>query len=163
MESLAAARSAASMGNEPSDAIRVVNAVLTQIDKLRHRNNVLLMATSNISQSIDVAFIGDLYVISVSAPQSSFSLSRENFKIHLFHFTCFEHITHLLFGYADRADLKLKIGLPGPYARYRILKSCIIELMRAGIIFPWESLEDLGPESPVFITVSPQGICINAP
>ncbi len=59
MESLATARSSSSMGNEPSDAIRVVNAVLTQIDKLRHRNNVLLLATSNISQSIDVAFIGD--------------------------------------------------------------------------------------------------------
>ncbi len=76
MESLAAARSAASMGNEPSDAIRVVNAVLTQIDKLRHRNNVLLLATSNISQSIDVAFIGD-----VSALPLSFCYSRLKYSL----------------------------------------------------------------------------------
>ncbi len=100
--------------------------------------------------------------VSASAPKSFSSLFDQNFKIQFFDFTCFEHITHLLFGYADRADLKLKIGLPGPYARYRILKSCIVELMRAGIISPWESLEDLDPESPVFITVSSQGIYINA-
>ena len=31
MESLTAARSAAMGGNEPSDAVRVVNAVLTQV------------------------------------------------------------------------------------------------------------------------------------
>ncbi len=91
MESLAAARSAASMGNEPSDAIRVVNAVLTQIDKLRHRNNVLLMATSNISQSIDVAFIGDIYSHIILFlwfvyfyTNSLFLLFFQNFKIHFF-------------------------------------------------------------------------------
>ena len=35
VESLAAARQAAANGSEPSDAIRVVNALLTQIDQLR--------------------------------------------------------------------------------------------------------------------------------
>ncbi len=57
----------------------------------------------------------------------------------------------------DRADLKLKIGLPGPYARYKILKSCILELMRTGIISPLESLQDLDPESSAFITPMSQG------
>ncbi|ORY34246.1 P-loop containing nucleoside triphosphate hydrolase protein [Naematelia encephala] len=57
VESLTAARAAASSGNEPSDAIRVVNALLTQLDKLKARKNVLVMTTSNISGSIDSAFI----------------------------------------------------------------------------------------------------------
>lgn len=54
VESLTAARGS---GNEPSDALRVVNAVLTQLDKLKQHRNVLVMTTSNISQSIDAAFI----------------------------------------------------------------------------------------------------------
>ena len=57
VESLTAARSAAASGTEPTDAIRVVNALLTQLDKLKHRKNVLIMTTSNISESIDDAFI----------------------------------------------------------------------------------------------------------
>ena len=36
-------------GSEPSDALRVVNALLTQLDKLKHRKNVLVLTTSNIS------------------------------------------------------------------------------------------------------------------
>lgn len=39
-------------GNEPSDALRVVNALLTQLDKLKHRKNVLVMSTSNLAQAI---------------------------------------------------------------------------------------------------------------
>lgn len=44
-------------GNEPSDAIRVVNAVLTQIDRIKRYPNVLILTTSNITDSIDLAFI----------------------------------------------------------------------------------------------------------
>ncbi|CAM9782428.1 unnamed protein product [Chrysoparadoxa australica] len=57
VESLTAARSAAMRGNEPSDAVRVVNAVLTQIDNLRARTNVLVLTTSNITGAIDLAFV----------------------------------------------------------------------------------------------------------
>ncbi|KAH6600714.1 hypothetical protein BASA50_002098 [Batrachochytrium salamandrivorans] len=57
VESLSAARKASAAGLEPSDAIRVVNALLTQIDRLRQRKNVLVLATSNITEAIDVAFI----------------------------------------------------------------------------------------------------------
>jgi len=39
-------------GSEPSDALRVVNALLTQLDKLKHRKNVLVLTTSNISEAI---------------------------------------------------------------------------------------------------------------
>lgn len=57
VESLTAARSAAASGGEPTDSIRVVNALLTQLDKLKHRKNVLIMTTSNMTDSIDGAFI----------------------------------------------------------------------------------------------------------
>lgn len=57
VESLTAARSAAAQGSEPTDSIRVVNALLTQLDKLKHRKNVLIMTTSNMTESIDTAFI----------------------------------------------------------------------------------------------------------
>jgi len=57
VESLTAARKAAVSGSEPSDAVRVVNAVLTAIDALRARRNVMLLTTSNVSEAIDVAFI----------------------------------------------------------------------------------------------------------
>ena len=55
VESLAAARKASS--NEPSDAIRVVNAVLTQIDTIKQHSNVIIMTTSNITGTIDLAFV----------------------------------------------------------------------------------------------------------
>jgi len=52
VESLTAARAGAMAGTEPSDALRVVNALLTQLDKLRHKKNVLVMATSNLVKAI---------------------------------------------------------------------------------------------------------------
>ncbi|EDW80543.1 uncharacterized protein Dwil_GK11512 [Drosophila willistoni] len=56
VESLAYARSAMS-SNEPRDAMRVVNAVLTQLDDIKSCSNVLILATSNLAQSIDLAFL----------------------------------------------------------------------------------------------------------
>lgn len=56
VESLTAARRAGS-GSEPSDAIRVVNAVLTQLDQIRRHSNVLILTTSNITGAIDLAFV----------------------------------------------------------------------------------------------------------
>ncbi|XLR03977.1 hypothetical protein S83_070175, partial [Arachis hypogaea] len=52
VESLAAARKAAISGSEPSDSIRVVNALLTQIDKLISSPNVIILITSNITTAI---------------------------------------------------------------------------------------------------------------
>mgnify|MGYP001253130978 CR=1 FL=1 len=51
VESLAAARKAAASGAEPSDAIRVVNALLTQIDALRSRPNAMVLTTSRLVHS----------------------------------------------------------------------------------------------------------------
>lgn len=55
VESLSAARR--STGSEPSDAIRVVNALLTQLDNLKSKPNVMVLTTSNITGAIDVAFV----------------------------------------------------------------------------------------------------------
>ncbi|KAI3767317.1 hypothetical protein L2E82_17412 [Cichorium intybus] len=52
VESLAAVRKAALSGSEPSDLIRVVNALLTQMDKLKSSPNVIILTTSNITAAI---------------------------------------------------------------------------------------------------------------
>jgi len=54
VESIAMARSVRS--NEPGDAVRVVNSVLTSLDALRRRNNVLVLCTSNMIEGVDPAF-----------------------------------------------------------------------------------------------------------
>lgn len=56
VESIAYARDLVS-SNEPSDSLRVVNAVLTQLDQLRSFPNVLVLTTSNLTSTIDLAFI----------------------------------------------------------------------------------------------------------
>lgn len=91
VESLAAARKAALSGSEPSDSIRVVNALLTQLDKLKSAPNVIILTTSNITAAIDIAFV-------------------------------------------DRADIKAYVGPPTLQARYEILRSCLQELLRTGIL-----------------------------
>lgn len=78
-------------GSEPSDAIRAVNALLTQLDALRKRPNVMLLTTSNITEAVDLAFV-------------------------------------------DRADIKAFIGHPNARARYEILRSCVEELERTGVV-----------------------------
>lgn len=99
VESLTCARAAHNSGTEPSDAIRVVNALLTQIDKIKKYPNVVIMATSNVTGKLDEAFI-------------------------------------------DRADVKQYIGNPCADAIYEILRSCILELMRADIIKPAVSIPE---------------------
>lgn len=56
VESIAYARDSIS-SNEPSDSIRVVNAVLTQLDQIRKYPNVLVLTTSNLTSSVDIAFV----------------------------------------------------------------------------------------------------------
>lgn len=56
VESLAFSRNAIS-SNEPSDSVRVVNAMLTQLDRIKRFPNVLILTTSNLTASIDLAFL----------------------------------------------------------------------------------------------------------
>ena len=94
VESLASSRTSSSHnGGDPSDAMRAVNSLLTSLDKLRSFPNVLVLATTNLTDSIDAAFV-------------------------------------------DRVDLKLHIDLPIVKARYEILRSCVFELQRVGIVEP---------------------------
>lgn len=107
VESLTAARKAAVSGSEPSDAIRAVNALLTQLDALRARSNVMVLTTSNITEAVDLAFV-------------------------------------------DRTDIKAFIGHPPLQARYEILRSCVAELQRAGVVAdaaPASSESEERPES----------------
>ena len=57
VESLTSARQQAISGNEPSDAIRAVNALLTNLDRLKRYPNVLILTTSNLTNAIDNAFL----------------------------------------------------------------------------------------------------------
>ena len=57
VESLTAARKAAVAGSEPADAIRAVNALLTHLDALKRRPNVMVLCTSNLPEAVDVAFV----------------------------------------------------------------------------------------------------------
>uniref|UniRef100_A0A2P2IE83 Pachytene checkpoint protein 2 homolog n=1 Tax=Hirondellea gigas TaxID=1518452 RepID=A0A2P2IE83_9CRUS len=57
VESLARSRSSSSASSDPGDAIRVVNALLTQLDQIKRHSNVLILTTSNISGTIDLAFV----------------------------------------------------------------------------------------------------------
>lgn len=50
------------VGSEPSDAIRVVNALLTQLDQIRRYPNVIILTTSNITGAIDLAFVDRLVI-----------------------------------------------------------------------------------------------------
>ncbi|CAG0922177.1 unnamed protein product [Notodromas monacha] len=53
IESLAMVRKASS---EPSDSVRAVNALLTQLDSLKRHENVLILTTSNLTEAVDSAF-----------------------------------------------------------------------------------------------------------
>lgn len=56
VESIAFARNSLS-SSEPSDSMRVVNAVLTQLDQLQRYSNIVVLTTSNLSGTLDSAFV----------------------------------------------------------------------------------------------------------
>lgn len=79
VESLATARRAALAGLEPSDAVRAVNALLTQLDQLRRHPNVLVLTTSNVTAAIDVAFVdrADLKrFVGLPGPRATYEILR---------------------------------------------------------------------------------------
>ncbi|OXB62971.1 hypothetical protein ASZ78_000881 [Callipepla squamata] len=76
VESLTAARSAFKAGTEPSDAIRVVNAVLMQIDHIKRYPNVVILTTSNITEKIDMAFVDRADIKQYIGPPSAAAIFR---------------------------------------------------------------------------------------
>jgi SpoVK/Ycf46/Vps4 family AAA+-type ATPase len=57
VESISVSRKALFKGSEPSDSIRAVNVLLTQLDKIKLQSNVLVLSTSNLIETIDPAFL----------------------------------------------------------------------------------------------------------
>ncbi|EEH06411.1 cytochrome c1 [Histoplasma capsulatum G186AR] len=54
-ETLTAKREQSVHGNEPFDAMRAVNALLTALDRLRHRPNVVVLCTSNLITALGLS------------------------------------------------------------------------------------------------------------
>ena len=72
VESIASARNASARSNEPGDAVRVVNAVLTSLDTLKRKPNVLVLCTSNMVNGIDEAFRDRVdYSVYIGPPSSA--------------------------------------------------------------------------------------------
>lgn len=57
VEAIASSRTNLSNRNESTDGIRVVNTLLTQLDMLKNYHNFLVLATSNLIDSLDNAFV----------------------------------------------------------------------------------------------------------
>ncbi|CAI4269895.1 CFA_G0003740.mRNA.1.CDS.1 [Saccharomyces cerevisiae] len=57
VEAIASSRTNLSSRNESTDGIRVVNTLLTQLDRLKKYHNFLALATSNLLDSLDDAFV----------------------------------------------------------------------------------------------------------
>ncbi|OTF78078.1 ATP binding protein, partial [Euroglyphus maynei] len=56
---------------DPTDAVRVVNAILTQLDSIKQYPNIIILATSNVSKSMDNAFVDRADIIQfVGLPSS---------------------------------------------------------------------------------------------
>ncbi|KAJ8922930.1 hypothetical protein NQ315_001474 [Exocentrus adspersus] len=108
VESLAHARNQCVSGNEPSDSIRVVNAVLTEIDQIKRFPNVLILATSNMTETIDIAFVdrADIkqYLGVPTAPaiyKIYYSCIQELFKAQIIRQQVLEPVEALLSGKED--------------------------------------------------------------
>ncbi|KAF8534032.1 pachytene checkpoint component Pch2 [Trichophaea hybrida] len=74
VETLAASRNGAGSGVEPKDGLRVVNALLTALDKLKTKTNVIVFTTSNLIQHTDTAFL-DRFVDTPHTP-AAYSIFR---------------------------------------------------------------------------------------
>ena len=97
-----------------------MNALLTQIDLLRRRRNVLVMATSNLTNAIGRVRPRLRPLLSTSSsenPGGRCDWATDD-------------------AFLDRADIKQFIGLPTRAAVYQILCTCTHELMRVGIVAP---------------------------
>ncbi|PIK61821.1 pachytene checkpoint 2-like protein [Apostichopus japonicus] len=76
VESLTAARQSSLSGSDPSDAIRVVNALLTQIDQVKKNPNVLILTTSNVTGAIDLAFVDRADIKQYIGPPSAAAIFK---------------------------------------------------------------------------------------
>ncbi|KAK8175565.1 thyroid receptor-interacting protein 13 [Phyllosticta citrichinensis] len=57
VETLTAPRDKSANGSECGDAMRATNQLLTALDRLRHRSNIVVLCTSNLVHALDSAFM----------------------------------------------------------------------------------------------------------
>lgn len=79
VETLTAKREHAVQGKEPHDAMRAVNALLTGLNRLRHRANVVVLCTSNLIAALDSAFL-DRVDIKQHVPRPSVRIIYEIYR-----------------------------------------------------------------------------------
>ncbi len=92
------------------NVFQVVNALLTQLDKLKHRKNVLVMSTSNL-----VKAIGKILPLCLHYGNLTYSADS---------------------AFVDRADIIQYVDLPSREAIYEILRSSLCEIVNKGLVAP---------------------------
>ncbi|KFZ12776.1 hypothetical protein V501_04047 [Pseudogymnoascus sp. VKM F-4519 (FW-2642)] len=108
IESLAASRETANAKNEVHDAVRATNALLTGFDMVKNNANVLIICTSNMSDSLDAAFI-DRCGRHIKVPQPTLAAR-------------YEILRHSINGLVEREIIKTPMA-PLPtfrHAEYRV-------------------------------------------
>lgn len=91
----------------------MVNALLTQLDKLKHRRNVLVMATSNLVKAIGKNLC--------TFPHLQLQLDSVHFSDSAF---------------VDRADIIQYVDLPSREAIYDIIRTSLCEMALKGVLAP---------------------------
>ncbi|KAK6005393.1 hypothetical protein QM012_007035 [Aureobasidium pullulans] len=72
IESIATSRQASTKNGDCTDTVRATNQLLTALDRIRSKPNIIVFCTSNLAESIDTAFLDRVYdVISVPPPCAS--------------------------------------------------------------------------------------------
>ncbi|KAF2454778.1 P-loop containing nucleoside triphosphate hydrolase protein [Lineolata rhizophorae] len=79
VETLTGSREKASTGSECGDALRATNQLLTALDRLRYRSNVIVLCTSNLFGAIDSAFLDRVDIkqhVSNPCPKAAYEILR---------------------------------------------------------------------------------------
>lgn len=109
VESLASARTGFSDA-EPQDAMRAVNSLLTSLDRLKTFPNVIVLATTNLTESVDLAFIDRADVkqyVGMPILEARYAIFR----------TCLQELTRV--GIIDAEDDRALVS----YADYQLIQA----------------------------------------
>ncbi|KMP09321.1 hypothetical protein CISG_06438 [Coccidioides immitis RMSCC 3703] len=112
VETITANREQSLKGNDPPDAMRAVNSLLTALDRLRQHPNVLVLCTSNLINALDSAFL-DRVDIKQFVPLPSVRGVYEIFR------SCLENLSQC--GLIEGATFEVvqrDTGSPGPGLEY---------------------------------------------
>ncbi|KAI4855448.1 AAA-domain-containing protein, partial [Aureobasidium sp. EXF-8846] len=72
IESIATSRQVSTKTGECTDTVRATNQLLTALDRIRNKPNIIVFCTSNLVESIDTAFLDRVYdIVSVPPPCAS--------------------------------------------------------------------------------------------